>query len=128
MLSRFRLAESPPHFNMAVCELKIPCSKLQGMRSLSRFSRWGASGHCPAGGTTSTERVNGIFLEETKRTRLAIVADLRRGHCIGGLILGGSKLPLTLHAGDAPGVFRSGTRPGLAHARAPHAAISLPFW
>ena len=73
------------------------------IRSLSRFSRWGASGHCPAGGTASTERVSGIFLEETKCTRLAIVADLRRDHCIDGLILGGSKLPLTLQAGDARG-------------------------
>jgi len=93
---------------MAVCELKIPCSKLQGifnrkdcglfmirMRWLSRFSRWGALGRCPVGKTASTERVDGIFLEETKRSRLAIVADLRRNHCIGGLILDGSKLPLT---------------------------------
>ena len=72
----------------------------------------GHAGALPGWGATSTERVNGIFLEETKRTRLAIVADLRRDHCIGGLILGGSKLPLTLHAGDAPGVVRSGTPPG----------------
>ena len=43
--------------------------------------------------------------------RLAIVADLRREHCIGGLILGGSELPRILHAGDAPGVpFRGTTR------------------
>jgi hypothetical protein len=97
---------------MAVWELKIPCSKLQGMRSLARFSRWSALGHRPAGGATSTERVNGIFLEETKRTRLATAADVRRDHCIGGLILGGSKLPLTLHAGDAPGVFAPGHDPG----------------
>ena len=95
MLNRFRLAESPPHFNMAVCESR----------------RWGASGRCSAGGTVSTERVNGIFLEETKRTRLAIVADLRRDHCIDGLILGGSKLPLTLHAGDAPRAFAPGHDP-----------------
>ncbi len=80
-------------------------------------------GHGPVGGAAfnraaatipggnRTERVNGIFLEETKRTRLAIVADVRRGHCIDGLILGGSKLPLILHAGDAPGVpFRDTTR------------------
>jgi hypothetical protein len=103
---------------MAVCEIR----------------RWGALVRCPAGGTTSTERVNGIFLEETKRSRLAIVADLRRGHCFGGLILGGSALPLTLNADDAPGVFRSGIRPGpartvpCANFRAePDAVISLPF-
>ena len=107
---------------MAVCELKIPCSKLQGIFDRKECGLFydsnalafavqpmGRVGRCPAGGTASTERVSGIFLEETKRTRLAIVADVRRGHCIGGLILGGSKLPLTLHAGDAPGVFRSGT-------------------
>jgi hypothetical protein len=35
-----------------------------------------------------TERVNGIFFEETRRTVVAIVADLRRDHCIDGLILG----------------------------------------
>jgi aspartate/glutamate racemase len=58
-----------------------------------------------------TERVNGIFLEESNRTRLAIVADLRRDHGIGGLILGGSEIPRILHAGDAPGVpFRGTTR------------------
>ena len=85
------------------------------------FSRWDAMGYGPVGGVTSperpqprgnrTERVNGIFLEETQRTRLAIVADLRRGPCIDGLILGGSKLALILHAGDAPGVpFRGTTR------------------
>jgi hypothetical protein len=87
----------------------------------------GRVGALPGWGATSTERVNGIILEETKRTRLAIVADVRRDHCIGGLTLGGSKLPLILHADDAPGVFHSGTRPGLAHA-VPHAVISLPFW
>ena len=72
----------------------------------------GRVGAPPGWGATSTERVNGIFLEETKRTRLAIVADVRRGHCIGGLSLGGSKLHLILHAGDAPGVFAPGHDPG----------------
>jgi hypothetical protein len=44
-------------------------------------------------------------------TLLAIVADLRRDHDIAGLILGGRKLLLILHAGDAPGVpFRRTTR------------------
>jgi hypothetical protein len=38
----------------------------------------GRVGALPGWGATSTERVNGIFLEETKRTRLAIVADVRR--------------------------------------------------
>jgi hypothetical protein len=39
------------------------------------------------------------------------VADLRRDHAIDGLILGGSKLLLILHAGDAPGVpLRGATR------------------
>jgi hypothetical protein len=58
-----------------------------------------------------TERANGIFFEEIKRTRLSIVADLRRGPCIDGLILGGNKRACILHAGDAPGVpFRGTTR------------------
>ena len=112
MLSPFRLAESPPHFNMVVWELKLPAASCRGcarLRGSAGGARWGTA---LLGGATSTERVNGIFLEETKRTRLAIVADLRRDHCIDGLILGGSKLPLTLHAGDAPGVVRSGTPPG----------------
>jgi hypothetical protein len=95
----------------------------------------GRVGALPGWGDGLNRAVSGIFLEETKCTRLAIVADFRRDHCIGGLILGGSKLPLTLHAGDAPGVFRSGTRPGSARTLPcalccvePDAAVSLPFW
>ena len=114
--------------------------------AVCEFSRWGTLGHCPVGGQLQpsrrshsrgnrTERFDGIFFEETKRTRLAIVADLRRDHGIDGLILGGSELPLILHAGDAPGVFRSGTRPVSARTvpcanfcAEPEAVISLPLW
>jgi hypothetical protein len=46
-------------------------------------------------------RAERIFLEETKRKLPAIVADLRRDHCIEGLILGGGELPRILHAGDS---------------------------
>ena len=46
MLSRFRLAESPPHFNMAVWELKIPaasggeCARFRGSAD---GARWGTA-------------------------------------------------------------------------------------
>jgi len=115
--------------------LKIPCGKLQGIFNRKECGLFydsnalafavqplGRIGRCPAGGTASTGRLNGIFLEETKRSRLAIVADVRRGHCFGGLILVVSALPLTLNAGDAPGVLRSRARPALAQA-----AVSLSF-
>jgi len=120
MLNRFRLAESPPHFNMAVWESStvrnavffmirsLTPPKAAGNALAFAVQPMGHAGALPGWGATSTKRINRIFLEETKRTRLAIVADLRRDHCIGGLILGGSTLPLTRHAGDAPG----GSAPG----------------
>jgi len=50
-------------------------------------------------------------LSRRDQMHAAGVADLRRDHCIDGLILGGSKLPLTLHAGDAPRAFAPGHDP-----------------
>jgi aspartate racemase len=46
------------------------------------------------------ELVNGIILPETKTRLLAIVNDLKAGHGIQGLILGGTELPLILQPGD----------------------------
>ena len=68
---------------MAVCELKIPCSKLQGIFDRKECGLFydslafavqtmGRVGALPGWGDgLKTERVSGIFLEEIKRTRLA---------------------------------------------------------
>ena len=50
------------------------------------------------------ELVNGIFLPETKARLLEIVDQLRERHRIGGIILGGTELPLILRAGEHNGI------------------------
>ena len=130
---------------MAVCELKIPCSKLQGIFDRKECGLFydslafavqtmGRVGALPGWGD-GLNRAGQRDFSRRDQTHAAGVADLRRDNCIDVLILGGSKLSLTLNAGDAPWVFRSGTRPGAARTvpcanfcAEPNAEISLPFW
>ena len=50
------------------------------------------------------ELVNGIFLPETKERLLEIVDQLGERHQIGGIILGGTELPLILREGEHNGI------------------------